>query len=134
MDDDAISPFCLTKWIPKRILALPPALRPTDIQCRVVHHPWIDLLPVPRMRHNLIQAGDTFDDMELCGDLVGLFSAGTGQTGMIVWGDPWDIAGWEVTDGFLKTWGWTIKRCHEIFESTNWWRARRGERPLCFDG
>jgi hypothetical protein len=134
MDDDAISQFCSTEVSADRILALPSALRPTGLQNEVAHHPWIDFLPVPRMRHNLIQRGDTFDDMKLCGDLVGLFSAGTGSAGLIVWGESWDVAGWEVTEEFLKNWGWTIKECWELFESTNWWRAQRGERLLSFEG
>ncbi|KAF4631344.1 hypothetical protein G7Y89_g6790 [Cudoniella acicularis] len=133
MDDDAISTFCSPSRAVGQILALPSALRPTDLQISVPHHPWIDCLPVPRMRQNLIRAGDTFDVMELCGDLVGLFSTGTGRTGIIVWGEPWDAAGWEVTKGFLKNWGGSIEGCWEIFESTNRWRARRGEIALCFD-
>ena len=133
MDDDAISILCSPNRAVSRVLALPLALRPTDLQTNVAHHPWIDCLPVPRMRQNLIRAGDTFDVMKLCGDLVGLFSTGTGRTGIIVWGEPWDVAGWEVTEGFLKSWGWTIEGCWEIFESTNRCRAGRGEMTLCFD-
>jgi hypothetical protein len=133
-DDDAISPFCkLPAPSTSSILALPPALRPTQIQFQVPHHPWIDKLPFPAMRQNLIGAGDTYDDSALCGDLVGLFSPGTGGTGIIVWGEPWDINGWEVTEQFLEYWGWTVKGCWELFESTNRWRAKRDERPLCFD-
>jgi hypothetical protein len=133
MDDDALSPFTDSSNLKNDILKLPAALRPTLLQRQTPHHPWIDLLPAPEMRDNLIRAGDTFDDMELCGDLVGLFSASTVGTGMIIWGDPWDLAGWEVTEAFLSYLGWTIRRCSEIFQSTNYWRARRGERPLNFD-
>ncbi|TGO76833.1 hypothetical protein BELL_0134g00040 [Botrytis elliptica] len=93
----------------------------------------IDCLPVPQMRQNLIPAGNTYDVMDLCGDLVGLFSAGTGRTGMVIWGEPWDVAGWEVTEGFLERWGWTIKGCWDLFESTNRWRAERGQMALQFD-
>lgn len=133
MDDNATSAFCPSAVDVSGILALPRALRPTDVQTKVPHHPWIDCLPVPRMRQNLIQAGDTFDDMDLCGDLIGLFSAGTGSTGIVVWGEPWDEASWEVTEEFLQSWAWTIKGCWDLFESTNRWRARRGEKALCFD-
>lgn len=133
MDDDAVSPFFPKAGATDRILALPSTLRPTDVQIDVRHHPWIDCLPVPRMRQNLIRAGDTLDVMKLCGDLVGLFSMGTGRTGMIIWGEAWDVAGWEVTEGFLKSWGWTINGCWDLFEATNRWRTRRGEKPLCFD-
>ncbi|TEY43463.1 hypothetical protein BOTCAL_0370g00130 [Botryotinia calthae] len=103
-DDDATSAFCPLSVGLNGILALPPSSRPTDVQIQIPHHPWIDCLPVPQMRQNLIRAGDTFDVMEICGDLIGLFSAGTGRTGMIIWGEPWDVAGWEVTEGFLERW------------------------------
>ncbi|KAF7893625.1 uncharacterized protein EAF02_001163 [Botrytis sinoallii] len=132
-NDDATSAFCPPSVDVNGILALPPTLRPTDLQTRIPHHPWIDCLPVPQMRQNLIRAGNTYDVMDLCGDLVGLFSAGTGRTGMVIWGEPWDVASWEVTEGFLERWGWTIKGCWDLFESTNRWRAERGQMALQFD-
>ncbi|KAF7919350.1 uncharacterized protein EAE97_011682 [Botrytis byssoidea] len=132
-NDNATSAFCPPSVGVNGILALPPTLRPTDLQTQIPHHPWIDCLPVPQMRQNLIRAGNTYDVMDLCGDLVGLFSAGTGRTGMVIWGEPWDVAGWEVTEGFLERWGWTIKGCWDLFESTNRWRAERGQMALQFD-
>lgn len=75
------------------------------------------------MRQNLIRAGDTFADMELCGDLTGLFSTGTGRTDIVVWGEPWDVAAREVTEEFLVHWGWTIKGFWDLYESTNRWRV-----------
>ena len=91
------------------------------------------------MRENILKVMDRegFDEMEmeLCGDLVGIFSKGSGKsiTGFVVWGEPWDAKGWEVTEEFLKIWGWILEGCWEVFEGTNWWRKRRGEEPLCFD-
>lgn len=132
-NDNATSAFCPPSVDVNGILALPPTLRPTDLQTQIPHHPWIDCLPVPQMRQNLIRAGNSYDVMDLCGDLVGLFSAGTGRTGMVIWGEPWDVAGWEVTEGFLERWGWTVKGCWDLFESTNRWRAERGQVDLQFD-
>ncbi|KFY82731.1 hypothetical protein V500_10361 [Pseudogymnoascus sp. VKM F-4518 (FW-2643)] len=128
MKDETLSPFCSPNL--KHVPALPPLLRPTELQCRIPHHPWIDQLPFPTMRNNLLRAGDSFDDTMLCGDLIGFFSAGTGKTAMIVWGEPWDPAAWEVTEEYLEHWSWTLKGCIEILESTNRWRLRRGEKPL----
>lgn len=126
-DDDALSPFTTNSaLIPSH---LPPALVPTALQKRIPHHPWIDLLPFPRMRENLILAGDEWDD-ELCADMTGFFHPPTGRQGVIVWGEPWDPRGWEATEEFVEYWGWAIEGCCEIVESTNYWRARRGERPL----
>ncbi|KAJ8071881.1 hypothetical protein OCU04_002189 [Sclerotinia nivalis] len=132
-DDEALSPFCDASNVQYHVPALPWSLRPTELQRQLPHHPWIDLLPIPQMRDNLLRAEDNFDDMELCGDLVGFFSASKCDVGMIVWGEPWDPAGWEATDEFLKQWGWTVRGCREVFESTNSWRSRRGESFLNFD-
>lgn len=72
MDDNALSPFTpKSKYeqhltCPERLLEIPGNLRPTALQCEVLHHPWIDLLPVPKMRDNLILAEDTYDGAELC--------------------------------------------------------------------
>lgn len=56
--------------------SLPDALRPTATQRRVLHHPWIDVLPHPQLRDNIIDAlsDDTsdrhVDEFELCHDLI----------------------------------------------------------------
>jgi hypothetical protein len=132
MPDDAPSPFSNPSDRNHRHQTLPPALRPTKLQYEIPHHPWLDLIPIPGMRDNLIRAGDSYDDMELCGDLVGCFSESSNREGMIVWGDPWDPSGWEVTESFLRHWGWTIRGCSELLASTNRWRQRRGEKSLNF--
>lgn len=90
------------------------------------------MLPFPQMRDNLIRAGDSYNEMELCGDLVGFFNSPRARNGMIVWGEPWDPRGWEVTEDFLRHWAWTLKDCKELFGATNFWRTQRGEDPLSF--
>ncbi|GFF48557.1 hypothetical protein IFM51744_06858 [Aspergillus udagawae] len=118
---------------------LPPALKPTAIQRTVPHHPWLDLIPFPYMRDTLILTQDFIDEAQLCRDLSGQGESavqrsgrevGIGETGILVWKDPWDPSGWEVTETFLRFWGWTIRDCRDLFRSTNAWRSRRGERPL----
>ncbi|KAL4789010.1 hypothetical protein BDV19DRAFT_383450 [Aspergillus venezuelensis] len=84
----------------------PPTLRPTPIQRHIPHHPWLDFLPFPRMRDNLIKASEHWDDEELCLD------------------------SWEATEAFLKKWPWVVRGCPELMYSTNAWRARRGERLI----
>ena len=130
-DDNALSPF--TANSPPIPHLLPAALVPTALQRRIPHHPWVDILPFPRMRDNLIRAGDEWDD-ELCADMIGFFHAPSRREGVIVWGEPWDPRGWEATEDFVRYWGWAIEGCCEIVESTNYWRARRGERPLWVAG
>ncbi|KAF2105620.1 hypothetical protein BDV96DRAFT_608105 [Lophiotrema nucula] len=134
MNDNALSPF--NSWGPRQVEAsralesrLPLGLKPTGLQRATLHHPWIDLLPVPEMRDNLFRRGlDYFDEDELCHVLCGR-SPGH-PPGIFVWRDPWDSSGWEVTESFVRSWGWVIAGCLDLFRSTNSWRARRGEKLL----
>jgi len=50
------------------------------------------------MRDNLLRAGNSYDDLELCADLVG-FSPTT-RTGLLVWREPWGLEGWGFTQLF----------------------------------
>jgi hypothetical protein len=120
----------------------------------------MDLLPLPAMRDNLIAMAGYFDEDELCADLVGgIFDEppptlppnqasaqdeqsesngytdqGGGRQGsdgeLVAWSDPWDIGGWELTEGFVRKWGFLLRGCGEIIEVTNRWRAVRDEEPL----
>jgi hypothetical protein len=63
LDDDAISPFnMMGPWQHDFASSLPLSLRATDIQRTIPHHPWLDLLPIPQMRDNLISAGESYDE------------------------------------------------------------------------
>ncbi|KAI1750282.1 hypothetical protein F4782DRAFT_252777 [Xylaria castorea] len=136
LDDEAISYFNMEgPWPISKNLevgTLPPKLQPTDLQRRTLHHPWLDLLPIPRMRDNLLRRGmECFDEDDLCMVMVG--RGNINDAGFIVWSDPWDSYGWEVTEGFARSsWGWTIAGCWELYQSTNVWRAKRGEPPLFY--
>ncbi|KAL2214414.1 hypothetical protein CC79DRAFT_1265501 [Sarocladium strictum] len=127
-DDDSTSIMADPRYLIPDGIA--PPLRPTHLQRTVSHHPWIDLLPLPRMRDNLIRAGESYDEEALCNGLVGCGSDAGDRMGMLVWGQPWDPAGWEVTEEFLERWGWTVAGCRELFESTNHWRKKRGVAML----
>lgn len=127
--EEAVSPFCCASnsESPTR----PTSLQPTLLQVTVPHHPWIDLIPHSSVRDNILYAlKDDWDDSELCRDLVEFCQEPKEQTGMIIWGEPWDPSGWEVTEGFLKKHAWTIMGCTELLMSTNYWRLKRGERKL----
>ncbi|KAK1624337.1 hypothetical protein BDP81DRAFT_438288 [Colletotrichum phormii] len=130
-DDDCVSPFgsdpvynVNTAW------NVPYFLKPTETQLTRVHHPWLDFLPLPRMRDNLIKAGDDWDDEALCLDMIGDGDAPSGQGGMILWGEPWDPNSWEVTQDFVEKWRWILEGCEEMIRSSNFWRAKRGEKRL----
>ncbi len=127
LNDEALSPFNVGTGA--FTAHLPPGLQSTQLQITTAHHPWIDLLPIPEMRDNLFRKGfDYFDEEELCHALRGRIP---GQDpGMLVWRDPWDPDGWEVTETFARSWGWAISGCWGLLRSTNEWRTKRGERPL----
>lgn len=79
------------------------------------------------MRDNLIAVESFIDEYGLCADLC---SSIEGTAGILVWKDPWDPTGWEVTSSFASVWGLAIKDCWDLFRSTNYWRLKRGEKPL----
>lgn len=49
----------------------PPALVPTRLQQLQPHHLWLNLLPFPQMRDNLITHEGLFDHWDMLGDLIG---------------------------------------------------------------
>jgi hypothetical protein len=130
MHDDAISPFCISGTWHHAGTQLPPGLSPSILQSTLRHHPWIDLLPSSKFRDNLILAEDTYDDVELCHDMRGYQTSIEKHTGVIVWKDPWDPLGWELTETFYKKWSWALRDCWDLFQSTNTWRMKRGEKLL----
>ena len=123
LHDDALSPFNVAgPWQHDFELNLPSNLRATLVQRTVQHHPWLDLLPDPQMRDNLILAGESYDETQLCVAMK--------ERGIIVWRNPWHPSGWEISESFARSWGWVLRGCWDLFHSTNAWRARRNERPL----
>lgn len=132
MDEDSIYPFAMVR--PGSETAnFPGSLPPTALQRSRVHHTWIDLFPSPIIRDNLLKRGNDWDDEELCTDIMGFWEGNsTGPNGLIVWGEPSDPSNWEVTEGFIRKWGWVVKGCGEVLRATNYWRAKRGEEPLYF--
>jgi hypothetical protein len=53
-----------------------------------------------------------------------------GQIGILVWSDPWDTSGYELTEAFVNKWSHILKGCWKLLEATNRWRAIRGEKPI----
>ena len=113
---------------------IPLSLRPTIIQRRIPHHPWLDFFPFPNLRDNLIAVQDEIDDEDLCHDLMAFWDThNTGAT-LLVWGQSSDPQNWEVTEEFVKKWGFLLIGCADLLRSTNNWRSKRGERPLQYRG
>ncbi|KAF4961560.1 hypothetical protein FGADI_184 [Fusarium gaditjirri] len=134
-------------------LVVPPHLRPTALQSARVHATWIDFIPFPKMRDNLITHHEHFNHRLLVTDIMGdllddimfnKYGEGTGprgrrlvsrgkpgdyasdRRGMIIWGEPHRMESWEVTPRFLERWGWAVEGCPELMRATNHWRALRG--------
>lgn len=124
--DNVVSRFCNTD---RRDWKCPPSLRPTKIQREISHHPWLDLFPIPRMRDNMILAGDTLDEKELCAHLVG-FTSPKADMGIVIWGEAWHPLCWEFTEAFVRNWRWVLEGCGDMLRLTNEMRVRRGEKPI----
>ncbi|KAF5624393.1 hypothetical protein F52700_9560 [Fusarium sp. NRRL 52700] len=84
-------------------LDVPPHLRPTALQSTKVHATWIDFIPFPKMRDNLITHHDHFNHRLLVTDIMGdlledimfnKYGEGTGPRGrrLVSRGKPGDYA------------------------------------------
>ncbi|KXH63594.1 hypothetical protein CSAL01_09460 [Colletotrichum salicis] len=113
-----------------------PALQPTPVQRTVLHYPWIDLFPFPRLRDNVLLgvAGGSLDDDNLCADILEVKDEDlSDKPSLIVWGEPSDWKAWEANENFFEKWGFLVKGCPELLEATNSWRVKRGEERFVFE-
>ena len=111
----------------------PVSLRPTQLQKTISHETWVDILPYPAMRDNILINQDNMDVDALCEDFVGGMDEGVSEIesrGLILWGDPWREDGWEISEGFARKWSFLLKGCVGLLEATNKWREERGEERL----
>lgn len=118
-----------------------PDLRPSSEQITVNHHPYIDILPFPTLRKNLITHQEEIDEDGFFHDmLTGLVcwgGAGIGRkdrqdsTGYASTGAPWDVRSWEAKVWFLKKY-WTLLGGEdgELVRQSEWWRSMRGDDKL----
>ena len=81
--------------------SIPSPLHPTAIQLTTIHPRWIDRIPFPRMRDNLITLTGIVDEEEFLRDMFGMesFSIKPGFAG-------WDRMGWVMGREFSKKWGY----------------------------
>ncbi|KZM25232.1 uncharacterized protein EKO05_0007382 [Ascochyta rabiei] len=129
---DSLSPFNRTGPIPPSALnaELPPSLQPTALQTSIPHRPWIDLFPLPELRDAILRLSWTELEGEISTDLLDVDEAQDVRPNLIVWGDAADPGAWEATMPFLRKWGWLVRGCEGLLESTNHWREKRGDRKL----
>jgi hypothetical protein len=126
-----ISPLGITP--PENI---PRDLLPTPLQQSTDHPYWIKTLPFPALRDSLILLTEQYSSQDFCFDLgQGLYEGfdDVERRGLLVWGNPWSRLEWEFSEGFLRKWGFLLKGCSNIIETTNYWRELRGEEALPID-
>lgn len=117
---------------------LKPDLRPSSEQITIKHHPYIDILPFPTLRKNLIAHQEEIDEdgffQDMLTGLVCWGGAGVGRkdgqdsTGYASTGTPWDVRSWEASVWFLKKY-WTLLGGEEgeLVRQSEWWRSIRGD-------
>ncbi|KAI1629163.1 hypothetical protein EDD37DRAFT_644927 [Exophiala viscosa] len=140
--DEYPSPFLpLSSSASSNLRRLPPGLQPTELQKSIAHHPQWDIFPDPMVRDNILRYGESnIDDYEFCLDLVGngnfdnLEGCSTQEkNGLICWGEPWDMGGWEVTEAFARKYPFILRGALNFQQCSNEWRVKRGEEPLDFE-
>ncbi|RAH84966.1 hypothetical protein BO86DRAFT_305668 [Aspergillus japonicus CBS 114.51] len=123
---------------------LKPDLRPNREQIMIEHHPYIDILPFPTLRRNLLILQAELDEDEFMDDIIsGLVcwgGAGMGKrdrqnsVGRHPTGTPWDVRSWEAKVWFLKKyWALLGGEDGELVRQSEWWRGLRGEDEEVFD-
>lgn len=129
--DDGGSPFTFQGPQPPNSAppTFPAHLSPTHLQKTVRHHPWLDLFPFPQMRDNILRGIDSgeIDEDRLCNELVCDFLnlETSSNASLIIWGDSWDMDGWEFSPHFFMKWRTLLRGCPEVLQATNYWRKKR---------
>lgn len=124
--------------LPSDPTSIPPSLYPTPLQQALPHEEWVDIIPHPGWRDNVLRAIGTFDEDELWSDIMGGLFEGFPASeiqfrGLIAWNPPWDISGWEISEGFWRKWGWSLRGLDDVLLATNRRRRERGEEPLVLE-
>ncbi|KAH6953565.1 hypothetical protein DER45DRAFT_576064 [Fusarium avenaceum] len=150
---------CKTVVIRSTHRAMPIDLSPTQLQMNIPHPTWMDAIPFPKVRDNLIKRQHLFNHRQFLEDIVGdmlylhplpapsqkglvprpsshlerrqddSHGASDGK-GLILWGEPYVKESWEATACFLKKWAWAVEGCHELIDISNKWRTTRGGYSL----
>lgn len=116
----------------------PLSRHPTLLQCTVPRKAWIDIIPHPLWRDNLILAAGQFYENQIWGDTVGgLFEVFPGssckQKDVVAWSPLGHVSGWEVSEMFWRRSNWSFDGCDNVLGPTNAWTSKRGEEPLVFE-
>ncbi|KAL2702678.1 hypothetical protein AAEP93_006976 [Penicillium crustosum] len=133
LNEDLASQFNLVGPLMSAV-HLPASLFPSQKQRKIIHHPWIDLIPVLSLREALLMRTNVIDEDELCCDFYG--TCGPSQeveVGIRVWGEAWDPFAYELSETIIRKWKWMATDCPDIVKSSNYWRRQRGEKPIVLE-
>ena len=108
---------------------LPAPLKPTQLQITTPHHAYIDMIPSPTLRENLITIDPVHSNtflMEVCTLTCDIED--TGQ--LTIWGEDWlNEFSWEFSAAVLQRWGGFLLGT-EWGRRANFWRRQRGTTIL----
>ncbi|KAK4560568.1 hypothetical protein LTR86_005765 [Recurvomyces mirabilis] len=116
--------------------SIPTALVPVELQYRVAHDPVIDIIPHPRLRHNIlcaiannqINAAALSRCIRGSGAIEQAKGAAGQRTGLVVWSAGEKLESWELSEQFFRQWTILLQGCEDLIAATNAWRSKRGER------
>ena len=115
-------------------LTISDPLKPGKLQGEIQHDPIIDILPYPRLRHQLVRAlaAGQLDEESFCAEVreSGALDIEGRRHGLLCWGAPDDVGGWEMSEHFARRWCFVLQGCGRLFESTNLWRSTRSEKAI----
>lgn len=129
--DDVVNAICTVQGI---FNTLKPDLRPNSEQITIKHHPYMDILPFPTLRKNLITYQEKIDEDEffqaIFTGLVCWGGAGIGRkdredsTDYASTGTPWDVRSREARVWVLQKY-WTLLGGEggELVRQSEWWRS-----------
>ncbi|KAK4554927.1 hypothetical protein LTR86_008075 [Recurvomyces mirabilis] len=113
------------------------ALIPIELQYTVEHDQFIDIIPHPRFRYNVLTAiaASRSNVTSLIGSLrrsglVVVVNGARSRDGVVIWGPPDNFRSWEISEAFYSVWKHFLVGCDDWLQATNVWRARRAERAL----
>lgn len=90
--------FPVLRQSPPGTTDLPLTLHPVPLQMEVYHLPYIDCLPLPKLRHNLIMYSRLIDDEAFCSDLTSSLNC------IAAGSQSWDASGWVISETFTGKW------------------------------
>ena len=129
--DTIWDPSFLRVVSPAAFPPLPPCLVPTEAQQTIPHHPFIDILPWPKVRTKLCYVFAQPAHLRPpiarteAGAVAMAWDIDDEQEGMRLYGgDAFRGCSWEVGQAFFKNWWWALDR--EVVENSNQLRASRG--------